>query len=346
MADLEWRFEIDVDTPPEIQEGWAGGSGCPVFVGDQILGVVVTTLGKFAQKKLHAVAVWRLLDACDDFCRKVGHSTRAEREKQLEPYRRSIALELSATAAAREARDQLEQLAGVVPSGEGGPPERMARALLDLPDADACDALHTVFNAACETKRFEAAAAISRIANLVLPAVLDEQDSADIRASKGNAAHPMVPLHCYTWTLAELIMARCDRRKAEFRPLREGDMWSRGIHEIGSEPESGMHHSAPTDIRNFDMLLSDLCLSKKELEDYDEEERKDEIKRRIATLAKIATKYYTISQKDLSADPDLAGQIAAIKSRYPEIAFLRFPRRKNVRTGTRISFMGQPSSTC
>lgn len=61
-AEFYNRFKLDVAAPPNAHELWAGASGSPVIVDDQIIGVIALAPPGYDAKALYATPMWRLLE--------------------------------------------------------------------------------------------------------------------------------------------------------------------------------------------------------------------------------------------------------------------------------------------
>ena len=62
MADQEYHFVLNVTSSPENSAMWKGASGMPVFVDNEILGVVGKAPRNFGARKLYAVPSWKMFE--------------------------------------------------------------------------------------------------------------------------------------------------------------------------------------------------------------------------------------------------------------------------------------------
>jgi hypothetical protein len=62
MADQADHFVLNVTSSPENPDMWAGASGMPVFVDNEILGVVGRAPKNFGARKLYAVPCWKMFE--------------------------------------------------------------------------------------------------------------------------------------------------------------------------------------------------------------------------------------------------------------------------------------------
>lgn len=206
-------FELGVDYEAASAEDWQGASGCPVFVGQRILGLVASTQRSFQARRLTATATCQLLED-PKFCAAIGYT---EKWKGLQDYKRKLIAVLSGSKKAAE-RLASEMKLDLREAWRGD--DVFTRVVVDGLLLEQLDVLLPRLSAAHRDLFRDGVAthaeAIWRTACLVMPAVCDAGD-VDVSAWLGSG-HGLLRLPAATETLAEIILAAADRRDARFGP--------------------------------------------------------------------------------------------------------------------------------
>jgi hypothetical protein len=233
MADNATEFEAGDDYAVNHDKQWSGASGSPVFVGDKIIGVIVSCPENFDARRLRATPLWRLLQR-PGFCKAIGYD---ERKERLGWARGEIVSILSgSTAICEELANRLESVDGVTQHRD----DHLADWLLKLTLKRFLRVTKQVKSALFKKSEKLAVDGIRKIVNVVLPAVFNHGIVEWVRTCKSELNYATVSVPVATRTVAEIIMAGVDSRAARFRSLSPGETLPEGIFNIPTPPEGGI----------------------------------------------------------------------------------------------------------
>ncbi len=237
-------FQLDVDDPPTRQGGWRGASGSPVFVDGAILGVIVTCPEDFANGRLEAVPVSRLL--ADTRFRAAAQLSEDEQRKAL------VDEAVCLLAESVEAFEELAPRVGLSGLANGPGPSRNAiEALLDLRSPPPIlKVLVHAMDALDRDDKKSAADVLESVAYYLIPAALTDahvsQMNIIIDATSGS-----FEFRAKTKTFVEIAMARINGRQTKFRPVADAQDTPSGRLCLTNPPESGMDASNECFIHDF-----------------------------------------------------------------------------------------------
>ena len=254
MADQADYFVLNVTSQPEEVEMWKGASGMPVFVRDEILGVVRSVPGNFNGKKLYAVPTWKMLQD-DAFRERLGLDRRKEYEKQLEKDIKELLCTPEGEAAVKALAKQL----GIEWTFLGDTGETVAHKLLNIwveSFVNAVDSAHRELLAGNDTS---SVSILNEIVHKVLPFLFTPHCVEGVRRCKTDVTVGLVALPAYSRTVAEIIMAGVDRRDICYRPLSHDEDWlsMEGAASLPQLPEAGRDHSGKQSEQDFRTQLYD-----------------------------------------------------------------------------------------
>ncbi len=234
MADTEESFELGAEYPADVETGWQGLSGSPVFVHGRIIGVVVTCPADFAAARLRATPAWRLLGDAD-FRQVVGYDDQQTRRQGFEARLAALLQDSEAVMQALvEGLKPPVQLAGLPLSRQAG--DTAARLLnLDVPTIlSRCKTAHKSLTF---QGRSQDARIVAEVLQLILPAIYDHGIIEAVRTRKYDIDAALLELPAGIRTVAEIIMAGVDRRETRFRGDRE--RFPEGSYSLPLPPEGG-----------------------------------------------------------------------------------------------------------
>ncbi len=254
MADQADYFVLNVTSQPEEVEMWKGASGMPVFVHNEILGVVRSVPENFDGKKLYAVPIWKMLQD-KAFREYLGLDRRKEYEKQLEKDIKELLCTPEGEAAVKTLAKQL----GIDWIALGDTGKVVAHKLLNIwveSFVNTVDSAHRDLLAGNDTS---SVSILNEIVQKVLPFLFTPHCVEGVRRCKTDAAVSLVALPAYSRTVAEIIMAGVDRRDTCYRPLSHDEDWlsMEGAASLPQLPEAGRDRSGKQSEQDFRTQLYD-----------------------------------------------------------------------------------------
>lgn len=255
MAENWPAFDLDVRSAPCEEKGWRGASGMPIFVGSTIIGLAREVIPKEGPGRIHATPSFKLLEDAT-FRKLVGYD---ERVRQHDRVRRELLRLKRSDAACDLLAEKLDEigrgeaiashLTGCTSPDKA---EILASALLMTPLDEVINALgeaRLTLNERIETgddaEVVEATAALDVLAeasHAVMPFLFDFGVVRKAREKLANGLE-LIDLPAGIDTVAELVMASVDERKAEFRERRFRDD-ATGKRALPAPPEGGRDDKA------------------------------------------------------------------------------------------------------
>ncbi|WP_339136580.1 MAG: hypothetical protein WGN25_01720 [Candidatus Electrothrix sp. GW3-4] len=354
MADGADHFSLNVTSNPENPAMWKGTSGMPVFVGNEILGLVCRVPGNFSGKKLHAIPTWKMFED-EAFQKQLGLDKRQEYLTEIKD------------AIARILRDS-----GMEAKEDSRCPARLLADKLNLPwcGKKSCtpvaeellklhiEILFTVLGEIRRKMRIEDNAAgvslCNTIVHYVLPVLFNPKVVEDLHLCKDDVTVALQTLPTELATVAEVIMAGVDRRAAKYRSKIPGQDWPEGEFSLPQQPEAGRDKDGEQlakDLRSHltDWIAPDVTdpfLEKKfddyirwrfigddirprvmSKEDNDIDQYIDnELKYQSEAPYEDERRTYYLLVPGAENNPAATNCIASLKKRYPHVVFLTFSR--------------------
>ncbi|MCP4702438.1 MAG: hypothetical protein GY862_37100 [Gammaproteobacteria bacterium] len=205
MADNAGRFELGVQYPVKQDADWQGASGSPVFVDNEIIGIIESCPKNFNAARLHAVPVWKLLEQ-ESFRRALG----IEEEERERKARACDELRRILKRAEKEARDLAGRL-GL----DWNQPHAIADALLSSNPAS-FTSLNRIFVEIAKSGNEPLVQLVRELLAVILPVRLEPGIIRSIRSQQSDIQCITVSMPVATLTGAEMAMAGADKRAAEF----------------------------------------------------------------------------------------------------------------------------------
>ncbi|MCP4407994.1 MAG: hypothetical protein GY807_09605 [Gammaproteobacteria bacterium] len=209
MADSEPEFELGAKYEVSHDEQWKGASGSPVFVGDKIIGVIVSCPENFDARRLRATPLWKLLQE-PGFCEAIGYGKRKER---LAWARRELTSILKRSTEATEKLADRLRLDTRLGQNRA---ENLAEALLNHDIEQILDITYQVAKELLQGGNKPAVDAVRQVMSTILPAIFDHGIIESVRTQKSAFSCVTVSLPIATKTVTEIVMAGVDRRAAKF----------------------------------------------------------------------------------------------------------------------------------
>lgn len=311
-ADSANRFTVGAEYPTSLPDGWRGASGSPVFVGNMIMGVVVTCPAHFDQTRLEATPAWKLFEN-EDFRKLLPSSLK-------DPHRDDVC---AVILGALERFSSLKRLVLDVMQWHPMPSKDMAEALLDVTPIIFLQKFRIIANKIeGNAGNFsDSGIILGTICDIVFRAVPVMLDGAVVNSlmlqKQGVFSHH--PSSIAQRTVAELGMARVDGREARFR----GSDFAGGIYEIPDPPDGGLENWG----ENFDAcfnqhLVNELAAG------FGCSEFSPEAQGIISELLENRTeinesRYYCINSRNIADKNLIHAKMKMIKDSYPSLFVIR-----------------------
>ena len=232
--DSDNQFELGAVFPPDLQEGWRGISGSPVFVHGRIIGVIVVCPPNFRAARLRASPVWKLLED-PKFREAVGYEDQIKRREKFE--NRIVQILEESEVAIQILGKKFNPPLNSVGIDRIGQARNCAHRLLDLGVADAIQACKNAHDDLVEQRRIDDTRVITDLLQLLIPAIYDHGVIEAVRNRRFDVDAALIELPAGLRSVAEVIMAGSDRRATCFRDDRE--RFPEGIYSLPLPPEGG-----------------------------------------------------------------------------------------------------------
>jgi hypothetical protein len=159
-----------------------------------------------------------------------------DRAKRLDKVKREITKALSSSP---ETMDALRDLDAAPHKDSADRASGLAQKLVDSRIEDAVKILQQAHRSLRQAEPPINDAAIRRAAQWVIPTVFDPGVVEWLRARRTDVVAAFVPLPAATRTVAEIIMAGMDMRRARVPPSSKQEHWPQGAFCLPMPPESG-----------------------------------------------------------------------------------------------------------
>lgn len=231
------RFDLDIEGKTNLKDGWKGASGSPVFVGDQLIGVITDCPENFGQGRFKAAATFRLYENTS-FAELLALALApGERSAYRDELQQGIKDDLE------RAPEALTALAKAAGQSEPITAARLAEHLLSESNIgrtiSAFRRAHDVLakNPAWVESRKKLLGIIER----TIPAIIMPETVEMIRRLRHNPQEAVIVLPAFQLTVAEFLMAGADRRPCTFaqESRRKPADWPRGSFLLSDKIECG-----------------------------------------------------------------------------------------------------------
>lgn len=242
-------FQLGIDNPTTLLNGWRGASGSPVFVDGKILGLIVLCPDNFGEGRFQALPVARLLKN-EKFREAAGLTEDEQRETLV-----SAAIDRLATS-----KVALETLAKTLDVQLSDRPKDSSRLviekLMEQPSAaQMLNAMIREMNKLDKKQDKAGADCIEQVAYLLIPATLTSSRVKEISMVM-QLGDTHVAFHAKTKAMVETAIARINGREINFRPVVGAKDNARGVFCLDDPPEEGMDGDGELFIDNFVEALS------------------------------------------------------------------------------------------
>lgn len=234
------RFDLGIDDTTSLKGGWKGASGSPVFVDDQLIGVITDCPLDFDQGRFKASATFRFYEDASFVELLIG----GERNAYLLELEKFVQAELA------RAPDALAALAAAAGYDHQ---ERLSPAILSQFLLREVDIGKTVsaFRKAHESLRdtkspVDQQSALLQIINRTIPAIVMPEAVETIRRLRHDPGESVISLPAFQLTVAEFLMSGADRRPLSFdnTTRKKRTDWPRGSFYLSDRLECGPEQSA------------------------------------------------------------------------------------------------------
>jgi hypothetical protein len=256
MADSATEFELGTDYEVDQDKRWKGASGSPVFVGDKIIGVIVSCPEKFDAKRLRATPLWRILQK-PGFCEAIGYY---ERKKRLVWACRELTSILSrSTEAIQKLTIDLKIDTRLIQNQA----KNLANALLNYNIDQILYTSDKIIEELSHEGKKHDMEVVRQAVNTILPTIFNNGIIESVRIQKSDLSSVTVSLPVATKTVTEIVMAGVDRRAAIFRTIfdrkRQGKRRLKAALSIELPPEVGLDSTGKDFIAAFHNHLIKEC---------------------------------------------------------------------------------------
>ena len=336
------RFHIGVDDEVKDAQLWKGVSGAPVFVGNNMLGVIVGCDSNYTGKRLIATPLWKLLKDVE-FRNALGLATLSEGEERLNEIKNNM---FKALEKHPEILSALKN--EVLPSVEEYKSLDVIEAYLNLEIDRATEVINSVVlelrqNSEQENIE-ESLKAFRAIAYETLPVFYQFQASIDDASEQNGVGTGIISLNATISTIAEFIMAYRDGAAADFRTEMIDDFprseyrilgnTEYGIDPDGRQREADIHFSIHSKWgvgtigkfkESFDEYFTSTPFVEKELQSKRFDFKKILANQTLNSEFKLKKRrhYFLIDLSKCENDKNVwIATVVELKKDYPEIEFV------------------------
>ncbi|WP_162801383.1 hypothetical protein [Azospirillum brasilense] len=312
-ADSENVFELGVKYAPSISDGWRGTSGSPVFVGDMIIGVVVTCPENFNQSRLKATPTWKLFQD-ESFCKLFEDSSEgSQREKALKLITKFL--------------NNFPILYEFVKEQRGISPLSARHMAQDMLDRGLEGFLNVLFILSDQVEdRIEGDQekknSFTALCDLVFstaPLLIDSSVTEPLIYQK-RGVFVREPGAIGSRTMGEIAMARIDERKTKFSGADA--KIQRGEYELPDPPDNHLESWRKDFESAFDdHLIKEIASDYKNINDI-EEARRIVSKSLTSASNKRRTRYYCIESSIMESSRSIESALQSIKAKYPDLILI------------------------
>lgn len=270
-------FNVDVlGAVPEREEDWQGASGMPICKADTnlILGVVSQIPSGLGAKRIFVAPTFRMLE--DPGFRKVIGTD--DQQKRLQNARSSLE---KLCRGSPKALESIIQKSGLFGEAKATPtPEQVVKQLLECTLPEVIDGLVKANNwiqdelqTDASDKLAKAAKTLQGIVQWLAPALFDEGVVNGVRAHKLDPNLTICEIPCVLPTVAEIVMAGVDSRRAEYHPRKKDIEYPHGTRHLPPPPEPGIadheqHRQAVRDMAVKKFLPGSWSMFRRAINDY------------------------------------------------------------------------------
>ncbi|MDM8548258.1 hypothetical protein QUF61_17340 [Candidatus Venteria ishoeyi] len=321
-AETQDWFELGVDNPVKQAKLWEGASGSPVFVDNEIIGIITSFQKPFGGNRFKATPAWKLLDIPEfrqKLCEEIDEDQ--EREQRWQWALEEITTLLEEQGANSPLLKQLRDRLDFDIELDTEPQHISERLLDDCALSERLDLLNELRVRFQKQKDDSGVACIRSLLNILLPALFGHRLIALLRNQKDSLTHLAFTAEIATETAAEIIMAGGDDRAVKFEMLEQENELPRGKfnHDNELPPEGGFRNKTKDSyIRDFQAHI---------IKTFAPGRISDSAALRIRQLATRSygkqTQYCTYKIPDKEADKKhFTELIAEIQTKYPYLVFI------------------------
>ncbi len=235
-SSTDGKMSLDLSARPDEPKDWGGASGSPVFIDHTIRGVIISYSQAFKGRKLEALSVQRMCRE-NGFWKELGLEEDASYVERVRAELRERLVDLKDGAKGLLFNSLVKQ--SEIPSPKNTPDE-----LIDqLFNMDVVKLLLVCYNVRSQLqkptdddskeKRKIAESYICQIVNWIMPLIVNQEWVTSVALRVGDMTAIKVPF--YTFTIADVVMARLDRRCVDIRKTKLDNYRGVGAVEVYGE---------------------------------------------------------------------------------------------------------------
>lgn len=312
-ADSENTFQVGVDYKTTVPGGWRGASGSPVFVGDKIIGIVVTCPKEFDQAQFKATPTWKLFED-KEFCKVYGNpSDSSQHQKALE---------------------RVETFLGAWPALHGLIKDRhkthpssaheTAQRILNPGLAGFLNELFILSNklGRCiqdEDAKQKAYADLCDVVFYTAPLLIESAITEPLDHQK-QGIFVNKPTAIGSCTVGEIAMARLDGRETRYSTARA--TLKRGEYEVPTPPDNGLDGWSTNYETEFENHLINQIASRYRTEKNTEISKRNVIEFLKSSSEKEATNFHCVESDIYNSSISIESALINIKNKYPDLILI------------------------
>ena len=237
MAKGAKSFQLGVDDPTNLRDGWKGASGSPVFARGKIIGIIVECPANFAYGKLKAVPVCRLLE--DPAFRQAVRYPETDQSHQTQAILTKAAVDLLSTS--KKALEAMSKQLSVNPLLDQDKwSDAVVEKLLGLSSTPLMlNEMVIVIANLDKQKSKDSADVIEKLAYFLIPASLNKSHVRRLTLIMTSGTENF-EFQAKTKTFVEIAMARINVRPIELRGIKKASDTPSGRLCLVDPPEQGM----------------------------------------------------------------------------------------------------------
>lgn len=316
MGDQSELFDLVADAPPSVTHGWRGASGSPVFVDGKILGIIVRCPEDFANGRLSAVPVCRLLR--DEAFRVAVELSDDQRRTLL--IDEAIQLLAKSPESLRAMAQQLDLL-------DLQDPQKSSRNVIDklLAIQSPPQILTMIVRAMYDLDKRQsknAADILQEASHYIVPAALANSNVKQISVITESKVGRF-GFKAKTKTFVEIAMARINGRKTEFRTVKAPTDYPPGKFCLLNPPVQGMDGTHDGFIRDFVAELSGMVGEDLLSDNQDENVEAINVELKAQFEINGWQYYYVFEYPIVEAEKRRRNEVASrLVKLFPQIAFI------------------------
>ncbi len=306
-------FELGVQYPVGKPDGWCGASGSPVFVGDKIIGVVVTCPKSFNQSRFWATPTWKLFEN-KDFCKIYGDpSDGSQHQKALERVGKFLETWPALHDLIKDRHDTnpssaLETAQRVLHPGLEG---FLNEFFILSNELDDC--------IKDENAKQRAYADLCDVVFSTAPLLIESAITEPLDHQK-QGIFVRTPTAIGSCTVGEIAMARLDGRKTRYSTT--DTKLQRGEYEVPTPPDNGFAGWSKNYEAEFEMHLINQIVSRYGNANNTEKAKQNLAKFFKSSSAKKITSFHCVESDIYNSSKSIESALININNKYPDLVLI------------------------